>query len=344
MPEPTDRYRMPPEWALHQGTWLSWPHNRETWPGCLADAEAALTQAAIALTDGETVHINVLDAAHRAAVATRFDGLVAPERVRFHLIPTNDAWCRDHGAIFAFDAAAELVALDFRFNAWGEKYRPFDADDAAARRMADALGVKTVRVDRVLEGGSIEVNGAGAVLTTEQCLLNPNRNPQMTRADIEAMLARYLDTPQVLWLGDGIVGDDTDGHIDDLTRFVDDATVVTVVERNEEDPNHRPLVENLERLRQLRLADGRALSIIELPMPDPVHGIRGRLPASYANFYVGNDVVVLPVFAAPQDAHAIDVLANCFPTRRVVPIDSRALVVGLGTFHCLTQQIPAVLR
>jgi len=344
MPEPTDRYRMPPEWAPHQGTWLSWPHNRETWPGCLADAEAALTQAAIALTDGETVHINVLDAAHRAAVATRFDGLVAPERVRFHLIPTNDAWCRDHGAIFAFDAAAELVALDFRFNAWGEKYRPFDADDAAARRMADALGVKTVRVDRVLEGGSIEVNGAGAVLTTEQCLLNPNRNPQMTRADIEAMLARYLDTPQVLWLGDGIVGDDTDGHIDDLTRFVDDATVVTVVERNEEDPNHRPLVENLERLRQLRLADGRALSIIELPMPDPVHGIRGRLPASYANFYVGNDVVVLPVFAAPQDAHAIDVLANCFPTRRVVPIDSRALVVGLGTFHCLTQQIPAVLR
>jgi agmatine deiminase len=344
MPESPARYRMPPEWSRHQGTWLSWPHNRETWPDCLDAAQAALAQAVIALATDETVHINVLDAAHRAAVARRFDGLVAPEHLRFHLIPTNDAWCRDHGAIFAFAADDELVALDFRFNAWGEKYRPFAADDAAARRMADALGVRSIRIDRVLEGGSIEVNGGGTVLTTQQCLLNPNRNPQMSRADVEAMLSQYLGASQVVWLGDGIVGDDTDGHIDDLSRFVDETTIVTAVEANPGDANHAALAENLERLRQLRLADGRAPSIIELPMPDPVYGVRGRLPASYANFYIGNGVVILPVFDAPQDEHAVDVLANCFPTRRIVPIDCRALVVGLGTFHCLTQQIPAARR
>jgi agmatine deiminase len=341
MPQSTDRYRMPPEWAPHQGTWLSWPHNRETWSGCLSEAEAALTLAVAALAESETVHINVLDAAHRTAVAARFAKTVAPGRVQFHLIPTNDAWCRDHGAIFAFDSNDALVALDFRFNAWGEKYRPFDADDAAAARMADALGVRTVRVDRVLEGGSIDVNGAGAVLTTEQCLLNPNRNPQMTRHDIEAMLARYLGTPDVCWLGDGIVGDDTDGHIDDLTRFVDETTLVTVVEPNTRDANHAALAENRKRLDELRLTDGRALSVVELPMPSPlIHGDRGRLPASYANFYIGNDVLLLPVFDAPQDAQAIDVLSNCFRSRRVVPIDCRALVVGLGTLHCLTQQVP----
>lgn len=341
MPDSFDRYRMPPEWAPHQGTWLSWPHNRETWPGCLAEAQAALTQAVVALADAETVHINVQDDAHRAVVAKRFDASVAPERIRFHVIPTNDAWCRDHGAIFAFDAAYELVALDFRFNAWGEKYTPYDADDAAAHRMADALGVRTIRIDRVLEGGSIEVNGAGTVLTTEQCLLNANRNPQMGRGDIEAMLERYLGVSQVVWLGDGIVGDDTDGHVDDLTRFVDDTTLITVVEADTRDANHRPLAQNLERLKQLRLADGGKPSIFELPLPDPVYGIRGRLPASYANFYIGNGVVILPLFNAPQDARAIDALQSCFPTRRIVPIDCRSLVVGLGTFHCLTQQIPA---
>jgi len=341
MAETTDRYRMPAEWAPHQGTWLSWPHNRATWPGCLAQAQDALAQAVIALAASETVHINVLDQAHGAMLAKRFAALVPPERICYHVIPTNDAWCRDHGAIFAFDPHDNLVALDFRFNAWGGKYRPYDADDAAAARMAEALGVATVRIERVLEGGSIEVNGAGTVLTTEQCLLNPNRNPQLTRADIEAMLDRYLGTPQVLWLGDGIVGDDTDGHIDDLTRFVDTTTVVTVVEPNARDANHQPLAENVDRLRRVRLLDGRALSIVELPMPDPVVGAHGRLPASYANFYIGNDVVLLPVFATPQDARAIDTLKNCFPTRRIVPIDCRAIVVGLGTLHCLTQQIPA---
>jgi agmatine deiminase len=341
MPQVSDAYWMPPEWAPHEGTWLSWPHNAETWPGCLADAESALADAVVALAEGETVHINVLNAAHRDRVARRFVGRVAPERVRYHVIATNDAWCRDHGAIFAFAADDEMVGLDFRFNAWGEKYLPFADDDAAARQMAEAFGVRTLTLDAVLEGGSIDVNGAGSVLTTEQCLLNPNRNPLLSRTDIEALLARYLGAPDVLWLGDGIVGDDTDGHIDDLTRFVAEATVITVVEDDGADPNYAPLADNLERLRGMRLADGRALEIVELPMPSPVHDRGGRLPASYANFYIGNAVLLLPVFGCAQDARATSVLAACFPTRRIVPIDCRALVVGLGTFHCLTQQVPA---
>jgi agmatine deiminase len=335
---------MPPEWMPHQGTWLSWPHNRRTWPEGLAETQAALTEAVIALAVGETVHINVLDASHRATVAERFAGKVPPERVQFHLIATNDAWCRDHGAIFAFDANDSLVALDFRFNAWGEKYLPFDDDDAAARRMADALSVPTIAIDRVLEGGSIDVNGAGTVLTTQRCLLNPNRNPTLTRDDIEAMLARYLGVTQVLWLGEGIVGDDTDGHVDDLTRFVAEDTVISAVEPDTRDPNHRPLADNLQRLHEACLPDGRPLSIIELPMPHPLYGSRGRLPASYANFYIGNEVVLLPVFDCPQDAQAIEVLAACFPARRIVPIDCRAVVIGRGALHCLTQQVPAPRR
>lgn len=339
---PSSVYRMPPEWAPHEGTWLSWPHNLETWPASLEQTETALTTAVIALAAGEVVHINALDAGHRAAILERFTGRVPPGRVVAHVIPTDDAWCRDHGAIFVIDEQDKRVALNFRFNAWGGKY-PFARDDVVPARMAELLGVPTVAVDIVLEGGSIDVNGAGTVLTTEQCLLNPNRNPTLRRADIEAALCRYLGVVQVLWLGDGIVGDDTDGHVDDLTRFVAEAAVVTMVEQNRNDANYAPLADNLARLRQMRLADGRGLTIIELPMPEPVLGARGRLPASYANFYIGNTVVLLPVFDCPQDARAIDIIARCFPQRRVVPIDCRDVVEGLGTLHCLTQQIPAPL-
>ena len=333
-------YRMPPEWAPHDGTWLSWPHNPDTWPSSLADTETALTTAIVALAAGEVVHINVLDADHGAAVMDRFAGRVRPQSVIVHVIPTDDAWCRDHGAIFVFDERGERIALDFRFNAWGGK-DPFAYDDAVPPQMAQVLGAPLVSVDVVLEGGSIDVNGIGTVLTTEQCLLHPNRNPTLTRADIEATLRRYLGVTQVLWLGDGIVGDDTDGHVDDLTRFVADATVVTVVESKRNDVNYAALADNLARLRQMRLADGRPLTIVELPMPDPVIGERGRLPASYANFYIGNAVVLLPVFDCAQDARAIDIMTRCFPQRRIVPIDCRRVVEGLGTLHCLTQQIPA---
>ncbi len=337
---PRSNFHMPAEWQPHRGTWFSWPHNPETWPGYLEGTEHALTEAVVALADSECVHINVLDDAHRTYVARRFAGKVPSENLRLHVIPTNDAWCRDHGSIFVLDGA-ELVGLDFRFNAWGGKYPPFDLDDAASARMNEALGVRTERVEMILEGGSIEVNGAGSVLTTEQCLLNPNRNPDMSRKEVEAVLRRYLGVEQVLWLGDGIDGDDTDGHIDDLTRFVARDRVVTMVEPDRNDVNHAPLAENTERLRGMRLPDGAPLDVVEITMPAPLMREGRRLPASYANFYIGNDVVLVPVFACPQDSAAVDAIASCFPARRVVAIDCRAVVVGLGTFHCLSQQVPA---
>lgn len=336
--------RMPAEWEPHQATWISWPHKRESWPGNFAPVEPVMVRVVAALSASELVRINVLDAAHEKHVAAMLEGQVTAGNVRFHRFPTNDAWCRDHGAIFVTDAAsaAPLVALDFRFNSWGDKYPPYDLDDAIPPQMADALGVPCRRIEMVLEGGSIDVNGAGALLTTEQCLLHPNRNPSMDRAAIEEKLKAELGVSQILWLGDGIVGDDTDGHIDDLTRFVAEDTVVTVIERDSQDDNHTMLGENRERLAALRLADGRPLKVIEMPMPRPVEFEGDRLPASYANFYIGNRVVLLPAFNDPNDAVNEHILAQAFPGRRIVPLDCTDLVLGLGTFHCLTQQVPAV--
>lgn len=333
-------YRMPAEWAPHQATWISWPHNPETWPGVLAAAEDAMARAVQALAGGETVRINVLDPVHEAHVRARLGGVAQTPAVVFHHFPTNDAWCRDHGAIFVRDDAGRLAAVDCGFNAWGGKYPPWDLDDAIPARMAAALGVPRFTGGLILEGGSIDLNGAGTLLTTEQCLLNPNRNPALSRTDVEEHLKLLFGVRQLLWLGDGIIGDDTDGHIDDITRFVAEDTVVTVVEPDRDDPNHEPLAANLARLRGMRLHDGRPLRVIELPMPTPVELDGRRLPASYANFYIGNEVVLLPVFGRRTDEAARRILADCFPGRRVVPIRANELVVGLGAFHCLTQQVP----
>jgi agmatine deiminase len=334
-------FRMPAEWAPHQATWISWPHNPETWPGVLDAAETSMAEAVQALATGELVRINVLDAAHEAHVRGRLGPVADSPAVRFHHFPTNDAWCRDHGAIFVTDGQGALAAVDCGFNAWGGKYPPWDLDDAIPARMAEALGVRRFGGGLILEGGSIEVNGAGAVLTTEQCLLNENRNPSLSRTEIEARLALLLGIRQVLWLGDGIVGDDTDGHIDDITRFVAEDVVLTVVEPDQSDPNHAPLAENLARLREMRLVDGRPLKVLELPMPRPVERDGTRLPASYGNFYIGNRVVLLPAFGQPADEAARRMLADCFPDRQVLPIRANELVIGLGAFHCLTQQVPA---
>ena len=336
---------MPAEWSPHQATWISWPHNAETWPEGLAEVERVMADAVAALSTGEIVRINVRDADHGYHVQRLLSGRVAPRRVLLHPFPTNDAWCRDHGAIFVTrpaEAGDPLLALDFAYNAWGGKYPPYDLDNAIPGRMSAALGVPRLPVDMVLEGGSIEVNGAGMLLTTEQCLLNPNRNPGLDRAGIEQRLRGLLGVTQVGWLGDGIVGDDTDGHIDDLARFVAEDAVVTVVEQDPADANYAALKDNLERLSSLTLPDGRPLRVTELPMPPPlVDPERDRLPASYANFYIGNRVVLMPTFDCPADEEAAAVLARCFPGRRIVGLDSRQLVVGLGSFHCLTQQVPA---
>ncbi len=335
-------FAMPAEWSPHQATWISWPHKRESWPGNFQAVEPVMVRAVSELARSEPVRINVLDRAHEKHVASLLEGQVERARVMFHRIPTNDAWCRDHGAIFVTreDTGEPALALDFRFNAWGNKYPPYDLDDAVPQGMAAALGVPRYAIDMVLEGGSIDVNGAGALLTTEQCLLHPNRNPALARADIERTLCETLGIAQVLWLGEGIVGDDTDGHVDDLTRFVAEDTVVTVIEPDPHDENYEPLAENRERLDGFRLKDGRPLKVLEMTMPRPVEWKGERLPASYANFYIGNRVILMPAFRDRADEPNRALLARCFPGREVVPIDCRDLVLGLGTFHCLTQQVP----
>jgi agmatine deiminase len=333
---------MPAEWAPHEATWLSWPHNRDSWPGVFAAVEPAMVEFVRALARSEPVYINVLDREHERHVRRLLAGAVPPERLELFRVPTNDAWARDHGAIFVTRAARTepRLALDFDYNAWGGKYPPFDLDRQAGRRMAEALRVPRFESPLVLEGGSIEVNGEGALLTTEQCLLNPNRNPRASRAEIEQALRGAFGVDDILWLGDGIEGDDTDGHIDDLTRFVAPTAVVTVRERNRRDPNHEPLEANLRRLKELKLRSGGSLDVAELPMPDPQYLDAQRLPASYANFYIANDAVLVPVFGCAQDDAACAIIGQCFPGRRVAPIDCRALVAGLGTLHCLSQQVP----
>jgi agmatine deiminase len=266
-------------------------------------------------------------------------------RVFFHHIPTNDAWCRDHGPIFIQrdrDGGREQAIVDWGFNAWGGKYPPFDLDDIVPTRIGAELGLRVFAPGIVMEGGSLDVNGRGTLLTTESCLLNPNRNPGLDRREIERYLVDYLGVRRILWLGDGIEGDDTDGHVDDLTRFTDPRTVVTVVEDDPADSNYAPLRDNLERLRSMRDQDGEPFRIVTLPMPRPLEHEGQRLPASYANFYVANGVVLLPTYDPARDETARLTLQELFPTRRVVGIDCTDLVWGLGAIHCVTQQWPAV--
>jgi agmatine deiminase len=336
---------MPAEWSPHQATWISWPHNPDTWPEVLEAARDAMTEFVVALAPHEQVHINVQDEAMAKAVERRLSGRVPPERLSLERIPTDDAWIRDYGAIVVRDPAAPagFAACDFDYNAWGGKYPPFDRDQGVARQMAARLGLPRLTSELVLEGGSVEVNGLGLGLVTEQCLLNPNRNPGWNRGEIEDALREFFGLEELVWLGDGVVGDDTDGHIDNLARFFGPDCVVTIVEQNRADPNHRPLADNRERLRDFRDGRGRALEVVELPVPEPDLYKGTRLPASYANFYIANELVLLPCYSGKNDDAARGILADCFPGRRVVPIDCRPLVVGLGALHCLTQQIPVIV-
>ena len=339
-------YRMPPEWAPHRGTWLSWPHKQESWPGKFEPVPAIFADIVRHLSPHEEVHINVAGPNMEAEVRGVLRGAgVDAGNVFFHANPTDDAWCRDHGPIFVQRAVGdrrEEAVIDWGYNAWGGKYPPFELDDVVPTRIARELGLPVFHPGIVMEGGSLDVNGAGTLLTTEACLLNPNRNPSLDRDDIEGYLRDYLGVTKILWLGDGIVGDDTDGHVDDLTRFVDPSTVVTVVEDDPADDNYEPLRDNLRRLAGMTDQDGRPLRVVTLPMPRPLWHDGLRLPASYANFYIANGVVLLPAYDAERDPAARDTLQSLFPTRRVIPIDCTHLVWGLGAFHCVTQQWPAL--
>jgi len=336
-------FRWPAEWEPQEAVWLSWPHNRETWPGKFRRIPAVLAGIAAQISRWEKVRINLARAGQPRARALLERAGAEAANVEFFDHPTNDAWCRDHGPIFVKSTRTGEVALtDWEYNAWGGKYPPYDRDNRIPSRIARALRLRRFRGGMVLEGGSIDGNGRGLLLTTEACLLNPNRNPRLTRAQIERRLRDYLGVRAVLWLGDGILGDDTDGHVDDLSRFFRSDGIVTAVERNRRDGNYAALRENLERLQALRTPSGGKFAIAELPMPAPSFYRGRRLPASYANFLVINGAVLLPTFRQPRrDAAAAEVLAGCFPGRAIVPIDCLDLVWGLGTLHCLSQQQPA---
>jgi agmatine deiminase len=336
---------MPAEWEPHRGTWLSWPHKEASWPGKFTPIPGIFARMVGLLADHEEVHINVAGPAVEDEVRRLLaDSGTDTGNVFFHFHPTNDAWCRDHGPIFIQRPEVDRpqAVIDWGFNAWGGKYPPYDLDDVIPTRIAKELSLPLFEPGIVLEGGSIDVNGRGTLLTTESCLLNPNRNPALTRPEIEQFLRAYLGVRHILWLGDGIAGDDTDGHVDDLTRFVDERTVVTVVEEDPADENYEPLQENLERLGGMTDQDGLPLRVITLPMPRPLWHEGQRLPASYANFYIANGVVLLPTYDPVRDEKARATLQELFPTREVVGIDCTDLVWGLGAFHCVTQQWPMV--
>ena len=339
-------YRMPAEWELHVATWLSWPRREGiSFPDSFDRVLPTLRAMVEALVESENVCINVCNGAHEAEARQALRGL-SMERITFHRIPTNEPWCRDHGPIFLTRKKEPRIAIvDWDYNAWGNKYPPFDLDEVVPTRLADILKVPVFYPRMILEGGSIEVNGAGALLTTKSCLLNKNRNPNLSREQIEQRLRDFLGVREILWLGDGIAGDDTDGHIDDLARFVSERKVVTVLEEDRDDENFEPLQENLARLREIKIGASRTgtkIDIVTLPMPRKIVREDLRLPASYANFYVANRCVLVPTFADSGDEAALSILQRCFPTRRVVGIDCRELIWGLGTFHCLTQQQPKI--
>jgi agmatine deiminase len=336
-------YRMPAEWEPHAATWLAWPHERSDWPGKFAAIPWVYAEVVRHLIPGERVRILVGDAAtERSARRVLARSAVDLGRVDFFRVPTDRSWTRDFCPLFVRRDDGQVALTNWKFNGWA-KYPNWKRDNAVPDRLAKLLRRKQWKPGLVLEGGSIDVNGRGTLLTTEECLLSPvqARNPGVERADLERALHDYLGVRKVLWLGCGIAGDDTHGHVDDLARFVDAHTVVVASEEDPTDPNYDPLRENRERLARMTDQDAAPLRVVELPMPAPVVFDGERLPASYANFYVANAAVLVPTFNDPRDRQALESLAELFPGRRVVGIHASDLVLGLGTLHCMTQQEPA---
>jgi agmatine deiminase len=337
---------MPAEWEPHVGTWLTWPRpDGISFPDRYFAVPPIYAKFITQLVQGEEVNVNVWDAEMEGCVRDLLaQNRVPLDRVCFHHFPAYEPWCRDHGPIFLvreYDGVRERAIVDWGYNAWGGKYPPCDLDDAIPHHVACLRQLPLFHPGIVLEGGSIEVNGCGSLLTTESCLLNPNRNPHLTKTQIEQFLRQYLGVTNILWLGEGIVGDDTDGHVDDLARFADPTTIVAVFEEDPVDANYAVLQDNLRRLRGMRDQHGNLLRIVQLPMPGAVEWHGQRLPASYANFYVANGTVIVPTYRDPNDAEALSILRRVFPHRRVIGIDSTDLIWGLGSFHCISQQEPA---
>ncbi len=338
-------FRMPAEWEPQEAVWLAWPHNAETFGKYLDEVQTTYIELIKVISPAQHVHLCVNDGEEKKKVQVLLKNAeIHNENVIFHDISTIDVWMRDYGPTFltSVDSPQRLAMIDWDFNAWGNKYPELIADSQIPHLMHNSLQCTRFHPEIVLEGGSIEVNGEGTLLTTEQCLLHPNRNPQLSRPEIEHLLTEYLNVSKILWLQHGIVGDDTDGHIDDVARFISPTTILCAYEENTHDENYLPLHANYLRLCQMTTAKGQLLRVIKLPMPAKVELHGSRLPASYLNFYIGNKAVVVPLFGDPHDAPALKILQDNFPNRKVVGIHSKALVYGLGSFHCITQQQPKI--
>jgi len=340
-------FSFPAEWHRHSGTWISWPRPEGiSFPGRYAECLHNVIEVIRTIAQFERVHLNVPNVDYERIVRELLTRARVPaRRVAFHHIPTNECWTRDHGPAFVLRARrgrTEAAVVDWGYNAWGGKYPPFDADDAVPTRVAHELGLPVFSPGVVMEGGAVDFNGAGTILTTKSCLLNKNRNPRLEQRQIERYVTTYYGQTHVVWLGDGIEGDDTDGHIDDLARFVDARTIVIGVEDDAADPNFRVLQSNRTLLERARDQHDRAFRIVELPMPRPVLYKGQRLPATYMNFYFVNGALLVPTFEQRRrDARALSILQSLLPRRRVIGVDCRALIWGLGAIHCLTPQQPA---
>jgi agmatine deiminase len=337
-------FKFPAEWEKHEATWLTWPYKDDSFPGKLESVYPSYMNFIKQLSLGEKVRINVPDEKQidlLQSFVEKFE--IDKTKIELFIHPSNDVWCRDHGPAFIVNPnlSKKKAIVNWGFNAWGGKY-PFELDNEIPEKISKYFNIDIYRPGIIMEGGSVDFNGAGTLITTTACLLNKNRNPHLSVSEIEEFLQRYYCVEQILWLDDGIAGDDTDGHVDDITRFVIMDTVITVVEQNKNDENYEPLQKNLKLLKKMRLLNGKQLNIIELPMPDPVYYNNQRLPASYANFYFANSALIMPTFRCKNDEIAVQILQNEIKDRPVVAIDSVDIVWGFGSFHCLSQQEPFI--
>ncbi len=341
-------FTFPAEWHPHRATWLSFPQASDSWDygARLERIYPAYLELIKMISLSEKVCINAKDEVHKELIISLLEkNNINLHQVEIPIHPTNDSWCRDHGPAFLINPTSQQrMIVEWGYNAWGGKYPPYDADDKIPILIANYLGLPYIEAGIIMEGGSVEFNGKGTILTSKSCLLNPNRNPHLNQAQIEQYLYDYYGQEQVLWVNEGIVGDDTDGHIDDTTRFVNEDSVLTCIETNESDDNYEPLKDNLKALKKMRLLNDKPLNIIELPMPDAVYdketGI--RLPASYANFCMTNAHVIVPIYACKKDDLALRIIQEAIPSREVIGIDSSEIIWGLGSFHCLSQQEPII--
>ncbi len=335
----------PAEWHPHVATWLTFPHNDHSWQGDkLVKMYPQYFQFIKAISKGEKVCLNVDNEQLSQFILGQLSLYnIDKSQIEILINPTNDAWCRDHGPAFLVNPETKKrMIINWGHNAWGGKYPPFDDDNSLPIKIAEYLGLEYVTPNIIMEGGSVDFNGKGTVLTSRSCLLNPNRNPHLNQAQIEEYLFNYYGLEQILWVNDGIVGDDTDGHIDDTARFVNEDTVVAAVEYNKNDENYKVLNENLKLMKQMRLLNGKQLNVIELPMPSPVVIDDFRTPGSYANFLICNAGVIVPTYRCKNDDIALDILSQVFKGREVIGLEATNIIWGQGSFHCLSQQEPMV--